>query len=118
MAPEEIKALRNELSCTARELAAALGLEQDAVLAWERGELFPTKRLVGQMEALRKQGPAGIPRKKKGAPASPHAMLADPTLWKLLRKLIAHPELRAAVGKLAEPYSDPADPVDTAKPGG
>ena len=118
MAPEDIKALREELSCTARELAAALGLEQDAVLAWERGELFPTKRLVGQMEALRTRGPAAIPRKKKATPASPHAMLADPTLWKLLRKLIAHADLRAAVGKLAEPYSDPADPVDTAKPGG
>ncbi len=120
MAPEDIKALRQELSCTARELAAALGLEQDAVLAWERGELFPTKRLVGKMEELRKQGPAAIPRtsKKKSSPSSPHAVLADPTIWKLLRKLIAHPELRAAVVKLADPYSDPADPVDPAKPGG
>lgn len=119
MAPEEIKALRQELGCSARELAAALGLEQDAVLSWERGDLFPTKRLVGKMEELRKQGPAAIPRnKKKGVPASPHALLADPTLWKLLRKLIAHPELRAAVGKLAEPYSDPADPVDPTKPAG
>jgi transcriptional regulator with XRE-family HTH domain len=118
MAPEEIKALRQELGCTAREFAAALGLEQDAVLSWERGDLFPTKRLVGKMEELRKQGPAAIPRKKKGSPASPHSVLADPTLWKLLRKLIAHPELRAAVGKLAEPYSDPADPVDPTKPGG
>jgi transcriptional regulator with XRE-family HTH domain len=111
MSPEDIKALREELSCTARELAAALGLEQDAVLSWERGELFPTKRLVGKMEELRKQGAAAIPRKKKGAPASPHAALADPTLWLLLRKLIAHPELRAAVVKLAEPYADPAAPA-------
>lgn len=111
MTPEDIKALRTELSCTARELAAALGLEQDAVLAWERGDLFPTKRLVGKMEELRKQGPASIPRKKKGAPASPHALLADPTLWRLLRKLIAHPDLRTAVSKLAEPYADPAEPA-------
>jgi transcriptional regulator with XRE-family HTH domain len=119
MSPEDIKALRQELSCSARELASALGLEQDAVLAWERGELFPTKRLVGKMEELRKQGPAAIPRsKKKSAPASPHAMLADPTIWKLLRKLIAHPDLRAAVVKLAEPYSDPADPIEPTKPGG
>ena len=118
MAPEDIKALRQELSCSARELAAALGLEQDVVLEWERGELFPTKRLVGKMEELRKQGPAAIPRKKKSAPSSPHAMLADPTIWRLLRKLIAHPELRAAVVKLAEPYNDPADPVDPAKPAG
>jgi transcriptional regulator with XRE-family HTH domain len=114
MAPEDIKALRQELSCTARELAAALGLEQDAVLSWERGELFPTKRLVGKMEELRKQGPAAIPRKKKSAASSPHALLADPTIWRLLRKLLAHPELRAAVVKLSEPYADPADPVDPA----
>jgi DNA-binding transcriptional regulator YiaG len=111
MAPEDIKALREELSCTARELAAALGLEQDEVLSWERGDLFPTKRLVGKMEELRKRGPAAIPRKKKSALASPHALLADPTLWQLLRKLIAHPELRAAVVKLAEPYADPAEPT-------
>ena len=111
MAPEDIKALREELSCTARELAAALGLEQDEVLSWERGDLFPTKRLVGKMEELRKRGPSAIPRKKKSAPASPHALLADPTLWRLLRKLIAHPELRTAVMKLAEPYADPAEPA-------
>ncbi|MEP7126568.1 MAG: helix-turn-helix transcriptional regulator [Byssovorax sp.] len=119
MAPEDIKALRTELSCSARELATALGLEQDSVLAWERGELFPTKRLVGKMEELRKQGPSAIPRKpKKNAPSSPHALLADPTIWKLLRKLLAHPELRTAVVKLADPYSDPADPTDPTKPPG
>ena len=53
MTPEEIKALRQELSCTARELAGALDLEQDTVLAWEKGEQFPTKRYVDSMEDLR-----------------------------------------------------------------
>jgi len=109
MAPEDIKALRQELSCTARELAAALGLEQDAVLAWERGDLFPTKRLVGKMEELRKKGPSAIPRKKKGAAVSPQQLLADPALWRLVRKILAHPDLRAAALKLAEPYADPAE---------
>src|SRR5262250_1684837 len=44
MSPEDIKALRQELGCTARELATALGIEQETVLSWERAELFPTKR--------------------------------------------------------------------------
>src|SRR5580658_10982987 len=111
MSPEAIKALRRELGCTARELAAALAIEQDTVLAWERSDLFPTKRHVDMMEALRKKGPSAVPRKprRKSAPASPLHALADPGLWRLLRKLIAHPELRAAAEKLAEPYADPAD---------
>mgnify|MGYP000599985815 CR=1 FL=1 len=41
MTPAEIKGLRQELSCTAKELGVALGLEQDTVMAWERGDLFP-----------------------------------------------------------------------------
>ena len=109
MTPEQIKSLRQELGCTARELAAALGIEQETVLAWERSELFPTKRHVDKMEELRKKGPSAIPKKKRGAPASPLHALADPELWRLLRKLIAHPPLRTAVAKLAEPYEDPAD---------
>jgi transcriptional regulator with XRE-family HTH domain len=109
MTPEAIKALRQELSCTARELAAALGLEQETIFAWERGDLFPTKKHVDKMQALRQAGPGAIARKKKGAPASPLHALADPELWKLLRKLIAHQELRDAVAKLAEKYADPTD---------
>jgi transcriptional regulator with XRE-family HTH domain len=110
MSPEDVKALRQELGCTARDLAAALGLEQETVLAWERGDLFPTKRLVGKMEELRQKGPSAIPkqRRKGPAPTSPFHALADAELWRLLRKLIAHPELRSAVQKLAEPYADPA----------
>jgi transcriptional regulator with XRE-family HTH domain len=110
MSPDDIKALRRELSCTARELAAALSLDQETVLAWERGELFPTKRYVEMMEELRKRGAAAIPRKrKKGAAVTPMAALADPGLWLLVRKIVGHPELRSAVEKLAESYGDPAD---------
>lgn len=110
MSPEAIKALRQELSCTARELAAALGIEQDVVLSWERGETFPTKRWVDRMEQLRKQGPAAIPRRKKApAAASPMQALADPELWRLFRKLVAHPALRSAAAKLAEDYPDPTE---------
>jgi transcriptional regulator with XRE-family HTH domain len=108
MSPEDIKALRQELGCTARELAVALGIGQETVLAWEKGELFPTKRFVTKMEEIRRAGPSAIPRRKKGE-KSPMAVLADAELWRLFRKLIAHPELRAAAMKLGESYDDPAD---------
>jgi transcriptional regulator with XRE-family HTH domain len=113
MSPEDIKALRQELGCTARELAAALGLEQETVLAWERGDLFPTKRLVSQMAELRSKGPSAIPKRKRGQNPSPLQLLASPDLWLLLRKLLAHPELRAAATKLAESYPDPTDERST-----
>jgi len=109
MSPEDIKALRQELGCTARELATALGLEQETVLAWERGDLFPTKRLVGKMEELRQKGPSAIPKRRKGQNPEPLHLLANPDLWRLVRKLLAHPELRAAAMKLAEAYPDPAE---------
>src|SRR5687768_11612496 len=109
MSPDEIKALRQELGCTARELAAALGEEQETVLAWERGDLFPTKKYVSQMEELRRKGPSSVPRKKRGAPASPLHALADPALWRLIRKLLAHPALFTAASKLADAYDDPAE---------
>ncbi len=109
MSPEEIKALRQELGCTARELAAALGDEQETVLAWERGDLFPTKRHVGMMEELRRKGPSAIPKRKRGAPATPVQALADPELWRLVRKLVTHPPLYAAALKLAADFDDPID---------
>jgi len=111
MSPEDVKALRQELGCTARELAAALGVEHTDVIAWERGELFPTKRSCDAMDALRRKGPSAVPRRprKKALAATPMAALSDPDLWRLVRKLLAHPELRAAAKELAERYTDPAD---------
>lgn len=109
MTPEKIKELRAELKCTARELAGALGIEQSTVLSWESGELFPTKKHCDQMEALRAKGPGAIPKKAKGAQASPMKVLADPTLWELVRKLVAHKKLRDEVSKLAAAYPDPAE---------
>ncbi len=104
--PEEIKALRKDLSCTAKELASALGLEQVTVLAWEKGDLFPTKAFVDKMAALLARGPAAIPKKAKGA--DPMKVLADPALWELMRKLVANKKLRDEVVKLAAAYPDPA----------
>lgn len=110
MSPDALKALRKELSCTAKELAAALDLEQATVLSWEKGELFPTKKHIEKMEQLRAAGPSAIPRKSKRD--NPVKALADPSMWVLVRKLAAHKKLRDAVTKLAESYADPADDAD------
>ena len=106
MTPDELKALRKELSCTAKELAAALGLEQATVLGWERGELFPTKQYIDAMNALRAKGSAAIPRKSKGD--DPMKALADPAMWELVRKIASNKKLRDEVAKLASKYPDPA----------
>ncbi len=107
MTPEALKALRKDLACTAKELAAALEIEQATVLAWERGELFPTKRYIDAMAALAQKGPGAIPKKSKGA--DPMKVLADPVLWELVRKLVAHKRLRDETAKLAAGYPDPSD---------
>lgn len=110
MTPDDIKALRKELSCTAKELAHALGLEQSTVLAWEKGDLFPTKPFVDKMNALRAKGPSAIPKKAKGA--DPMKVLADPALWEVFRKMVVHKKLRDDVVKLAQGYDDPSRDKD------
>jgi transcriptional regulator with XRE-family HTH domain len=106
MTPDDIKALRKDLACTAKELAQAIGIEQATVLAWEKGDLFPTKPFIDKMEALRTRGPASIPKKARGE--SPMKVLADPALWELVRKIVAHKKLRDEVTKLAAAYVDPS----------
>jgi transcriptional regulator with XRE-family HTH domain len=108
--PDDIKALRKDLSCTAKELAQALGIEQATVLAWEKGDLFPTKPFVDKMSALRAKGPSAIPKKAKGA--DPMKVLADPSLWEVFRKIVVHKKLRDDVVKLAQSYPDPAQDKD------
>lgn len=111
MSPEELKQLRKELSCTAKELASTLGIEPKEVAAWEAGELFPTKRYVTELEALRKKGAGAISKAPKGKGAAAKvgmARLADPKLWELVRKLAEHPALFDQVSKLADGYSDPS----------
>jgi predicted transcriptional regulator len=110
--PEDIKQLRKELNCTARELATALELDQKEVLAWEAGELFPTKRHVTIMEGLRKKGASSIVRAPKGKTKKVGVQrLDDPKLWEVVRKLLEHPALFDQVAKLADGYSDPARPA-------
>ena len=50
MTADELKEARKELQCTAKELATALGLPQAEVMAWEKGDLFPTKQFVDKIE--------------------------------------------------------------------
>lgn len=110
VSPDEIKSLRKHLGCTARELAETLGLDQKEVLAWEDGELFPTKRWVSAMRKLESTGPAAIKKKPRGKTKSATgvALLHDPALWALVRKLLAHPELFRQAVQLADKYDDPA----------
>jgi len=104
--PDDIKALRKDLACTAKELAQALGIEQATVLSWEKGDLFPTKSFVDKMNALRAKGPSAIPKKAKSV--DPMKVLGDPALWEVFRKIVAHKKLRDDVVKLATSYPDPA----------
>jgi transcriptional regulator with XRE-family HTH domain len=107
VSPDDVKAVRKQLACTAKELAAALDTDQATVLAWEKGDLFPTKAYIDRMNALLTRGPGAIPRKAK-AGADPVKSLADPAVWELVRKIAAHKRLRDEVAKLAEKYPDPA----------
>lgn len=104
MTGKEIEALRESLGLTARTLGAKLGVEAATVIAWEREETFPTRRHVRAMEALRDH-PAAPERRAETVMEA----LSDPEVWSLLRKLLAHPELRRDVKKLAEKYEDPRD---------
>lgn len=103
---DDIKQLRKELGCTARDLATTLGIEQKEVLAWEAGELFPTKRYVDQMQALRAKGPSAVMKSSKGKSVAPTDRIADPAFWAVVRKLLLHPPLYEQVSKLAERFEE------------
>jgi DNA-binding transcriptional regulator YiaG len=102
--PDDIKTL--ELACTARDLATTLGIEQKEVLAWEAGELFPTKRFVEQMKALREKGPGAVLKATKGKAVAPTDRVSDPAFWAIVKKLLLHPALYEQVSKLAEQYEE------------
>ncbi len=105
MSPEEIRALRSELGLSQRQFADALKIDVARVRAWESDEEFPTKAWCDAMEKLRANPPPKVP--KKGA--TPMQVLADPKFFALMRKLLAHPKLRAETEKLAGDYPDPAE---------
>ena len=101
MRPEEIKKLHDELDCSLGELAAAVGVEVGTLLAWEAGDLFPTRRHATKLEALRKAGPGAL--RKTPPPQQPAGieLLADPRLWTIVTKLVSDPAFFAEVEKLA-----------------
>jgi len=108
--PEDICALRKSLRCTMQELADALGVEPRVVMAWEDAEMFPTRGHVERMQGLLAEGPGAVPRKgrrRAADAATPMQLLADPELWRLVRKLLQHPELRKRALEIAAAYDDP-----------
>ena len=112
MSPEEVKALRKELKCSAKELATALKAEPEDIWAWEAGERFPTKRFVVKMRAMKKRGSVAArpaPAKAATPAVDPYQQLADPELWRLLRKLAKYDTLFQEVKKLADEYDDPVE---------
>lgn len=102
MSPEEIRSLRKDLGMTQRQLADALKVDVEVARSWEKEESFPTKAHCDAMEKLRANPP---PKVSKGA--TPMQVLSDPKFFALVRKLLAHPKLRAEAEKLAGEYPDP-----------
>jgi transcriptional regulator with XRE-family HTH domain len=106
---DDIQKLRQQLRCTPRELAEALGVSRELVMQWEEEQRFPTKEHVLQMETLRQKGSVPRMRGRRATAESPMAVLADPDLWRLMRKLLTHTELRARVLAIADDYDDPVE---------
>lgn len=107
--PEEIRAIRKQLRCTMQELASALGVEPRTVMAWEDAEQFPTRQFIEKMQDLAARGPGAIVRsgRRRTETTTPMQALTDPETWRLVRKLLAHPELRRRAQELAASYDDP-----------
>jgi transcriptional regulator with XRE-family HTH domain len=105
MSPDDIRTLRKDLGLTQRQLAEALKLDANTVRAWETEALFPTRAHCDAMTALRANPPPKVPKNQP----TPLQVLADPKFFLLLRKLIAHPKLRAEVERLAAEHPDPLD---------
>jgi len=56
MTPEQIKKIRAELGMTAVAFAKCLGVSEDCVWRWERGNRHPTyKRMVALNELAKKK---------------------------------------------------------------
>jgi transcriptional regulator with XRE-family HTH domain len=105
VSPDELKQARKTLACSVKELAAALDVEPATVMAWERGDQFPTKRYVDRIARLLAEGGASMVRKAKGD--DPFEALRDPEVWMIIRKVLAHPKLRGEVAKLCGRYDEP-----------
>lgn len=108
MSPEALKQLRQELGCSLGELSATLEVDVKTLLAWEAGDLFPTKKHVDRLLELKETGGSGLVRRgRRPKPASGLDALEDPRLWAIVKKLAAHPDFLIEVEKLATRYGDP-----------
>jgi transcriptional regulator with XRE-family HTH domain len=105
VAPEDVKRLRQELGYSVRKLAQKLGIDHDELEAWERGERFPTRKHVANLEALRLSHGEQPARPLTGGAGTDR--LADPMFWLVVQKLALHDELYREVARLAEDYPDP-----------
>ena len=104
MRPEEIKKVREELGCSLGDLARAVGVDVKTLIAWESGDLFPTKSHVGRLRAVHQAGPEALRAPKpKPSPGGLEA-LSDPRLWAIVTKLVRDEKFFAEVEKLAERY--------------
>ncbi len=78
-------------------------------MAWEAGEQFPTKKHCQSLRALKEKGPSAVPRRTRADRKGPYQVLEDPGFWAVVRKLLAHRQLRDEVLRIAAAYSDPED---------
>ncbi|HVU01743.1 MAG TPA: XRE family transcriptional regulator [Polyangiaceae bacterium] len=111
MSPADIRKLRAELDCSVGELAGTLGVEVKTVLAWESGDLFPTKKHADRLTAMAREGASAVVRKARPSaqPKRGLAALSEPRLWAVVRKLAAYPDFLTEVERLGERYDEPKD---------
>ena len=76
-------------------------------MAWEKGELFPTKQFIDRDGGLPREGARRDP--EEGERERPDEAARDPVVWELVRKLLVHKKLRDEVAKLAAGYPDPGE---------
>jgi len=104
MQPEDVKRIRESLSCSIGELAAAVGVDVKSILAWESGDQFPTKRHADRLTSLEKEGPSAIKRFRSSKPPAGTDLLAEPRFWTVVRKLATNSDFFATVEKMSTEY--------------
>lgn len=104
MNAEEIRRLRARKGWSQRQLAAAMKVEPSTIAGWEAGEMFPTRKHLAALRQLEQQADA-----QRSSGDRVHELLADPGFWRIVRKLLAHRELKDKVEKLADGWPDPLE---------
>jgi DNA-binding transcriptional regulator YiaG len=102
---DDVKALRKELRLSIQALATSLKVEARTILAWEAGDLFPTKKHASAMLALvaqRKADERPSPSSNSESNDDALSQLKNPELWDLVARLATDPEFFATVQRLAK----------------